>query len=133
MGLLGAYVSRFWPLMALNIAALLVFGFLVAQEAIRAYPWGPLTVLALAVVNWIVLRRHNPPGTEIPAIGRFRVVRMFIRAVFYTAISIVALIAFARNPSFPLGIQAVVGVLLVGFLWFLVSRIRRFRKRQAQQ
>jgi hypothetical protein len=90
---------------------------------VALYPSIALGFFGLFVVNFLIVRRvfrQQPPQmwSRVPGL-------LWLAAVVFTAASIAAIVACVRKPDLPSTIQAVVAVLLVGYIWFLVYRLRR--------
>jgi len=88
---------RLSRLLILNVTALLVLSGLVAFDAIRPYPWMPIAVFALFVVNLVVVRRSHWQRLVVSD-GRRRAVKLLLLpACVFTPAGIVAIVIWVRK------------------------------------
>lgn len=116
--------------LVLDVSAVLVLTLLVWRGAISLYPLGALAVLILFIVNVLLTSRFkSQPSGNSAKRGSVPLSMWFVASVF-TVAGVAALVSFAENPSMPHGVQACVAVLLVGYIWYVVYRLRRGRNSQ---
>jgi hypothetical protein len=112
------------PLILVDVVIVVTVTLLFASRAIPLYPGAVIIYPILLVLNvlWILAwNRHSPEIYE----ALHRVPKsMWMVAAIFTPAGIAAVFAYVRNPTMPLGIQAVVAVLLVGYIWFIISSLR---------
>jgi hypothetical protein len=115
-------VSR---LLIVDIPAVLVLALLIVYRVIPLYPSAPIAYLLLIAINVLLARTRGFQRVHVPEKRGAIPVSLWIVAAVFTPAGIVAIIAYVRKPNMPLGVQAVIAVLLVGYIWFLVYRFRR--------
>lgn len=114
---------KLYRLLILDVVAVSLLIAINILGHVALYPSIALGFLGLSVVNFLIVRRvrrQQPPQT------RNRVPRLlWLAAVVFTPAGIAATVACVRKPDIPSAMQAVVAVLLAGYIWFLVYRLTR--------
>jgi hypothetical protein len=118
-------VLRVTLLLILDLSAVLVLTLLIVRGEIPLYPGGPIAYLILFAINvpliWASVRQNKDASMKRGPVP----LSLWIAAAVFTPAGIVAIAACVRSPSMPLGVQAGVAVVLVGYIWFMVYRLRR--------
>ena len=116
---------RLVRLFILNVIVLLALCALVIGGVILLYPWMAVGVGALFAFDLLVAWRA--PRLRPGSLGRPAHVPklLWLAAVVFTAASIVVVYKFIRNPDATSATQLLVACLLVGYIWFVVNRLRR--------
>ena len=114
-----------WQLFILNVAVILILTLLSMRGTIPLYPGLPIGYLLLLAADVLFVWRSNRRTREIPLKGASVPLSLWISAAVFTPAGIAAIIAYLREPNLPLGVQAGVAVLLTGYIWFLIHRLRQ--------
>jgi cobalamin synthase len=121
---------KLFHLLIANLLAVLLLTAVIIGGLVPAYPWGPLASALLFAANVVIVYhayrqrpRLQPSRARAPKL-------LWLAAFLFTPAGIVAIVIWMRRTDLPSMIQALVAVLLVGYIWFLVYRLsRRTEKR----
>lgn len=123
-------LNQILRLLVLNILTLVVLATLVVRGVISLYPLGALAVLALFMINVLLTSRLRSQRSDDSAQrGSVPPYMWFVAAVF-TLAGVAAVFSYVKSRNMPHGVQACVAVLLVGYIWYVVYRLRRGRDAQ---
>jgi len=114
-----------WQLFILNVAVILILTLLSMHGIIPLYPEMPIGYLLLIAADVLFVWKSNRRTREIPIKGASVSLFWWISAAILTPACIATIIAYLRKPNLPLGVQAGVAVLLTGYIWFVIHRLRR--------
>jgi hypothetical protein len=114
---------RLYRLLMLDVIAVALLIAVNVIGHVALYPSVVIGFFGLFVVNflivWRVLRQHpSQRKSRVPGL-------LWLAAAVFTPAGIAAIVACVRKPDVPSTIQAVIAVLLVGYIWFLVYRLTR--------
>jgi len=109
----------------LDVSAILLLSVLIIAGVWPLYPTAPLAYLLLLGVNVPLLLALGRDKTGTSVRGSSVPTSLWLCAGLFTPAGGAAVVAFARSPDLPLGVQASVAVLLVGYIWFLICRLYR--------
>jgi membrane associated rhomboid family serine protease len=117
-------------LVIVDVAVVLSMTLLISRGIVPLYPGAAIAYPLLFAINvlWIWARNRRGMKTSIPR--RSIPLLLWIVVAIFTFAGLAAVMAYLRSPSMPLGVQAAVAVLLVGYLWFLIYRLDRSRHNQ---
>jgi hypothetical protein len=121
---------RLPALLIIDISAVLALTFLVTQGIIPLYPAVPIAYLLLFALNVLFVWGHSFRRKDTPSKAAPIRLSLWIVAGVFTFAGIAAFVAYARDPTMPLAVQAAVAILLVGYIWFLIYRLRYGRRNQ---
>ncbi len=121
---------RLASLVLVDVAVVLLMTLLVARGVVPLYPGAVIGYPLLFVINlvWVWARNHR--RVEVSTSRRPVPLSLWIVAAVFTSAGIAGVVAYLRSPTMPLGVQAAVAILLVGYLWFLIYRLSRGRQDQ---
>ena len=121
--------SRIVPLIIVNVVTVLIMAALIMAHIIPLYPGMAIFYPLLLAANVVWILAHDRRGAEISD-RRQRVPKsLWIIATIFSLAGIVAVFAYLRSRTMPLGVQAAVAVLLVGYIWFIIYRLRSHHDR----
>ena len=127
------WTLRILGIVILDVVVVSLLSWLTVVHAVPLYPTALIVYLALFVVNFLIIwrasrRQMNLPTKEsrIPKLAWFGVAA-------FTIACIVQLVYWIREPDIRSTTQAIIGILLAGYAWFLVYRVSRVNKDQARQ
>jgi hypothetical protein len=110
-------------LLILDVVIVALVTILVVWRILPAHPLALLTVCILFLGNILIVRRsfrgqtaRNKDG--VPGL-------LWFAAAVFTVGALVAIVFWSRSPSLMLAGQTIIAVLLAGYVWFLVYRVRR--------
>jgi hypothetical protein len=110
-------------LLILDVVIVALVTILVVWRMLPAHPLASLTVCILFLGNILIVRRtfrcqtaKNNDG--VPGL-------LWFAAAVFSAGALVAIVFWSRSPSVMLACQTIIALLLAGYVWFLVSRLRR--------
>jgi putative flippase GtrA len=112
-------------LVAVDVAAVLIVTLFVSRGVVPLYPAAAIGYPVLFVVNVLWLWIGNRQSEKISIARRSVPLSLWIVAGIFTSAGTAAVLGYLNHPSIPLGVQAAVSILLVGYLWFLIYRLRR--------
>lgn len=115
---------RLVNLVVVDVAVVLLMTILISRGIVPLYPGAAIVYPLLFAMNvsWVWVRNRQRVKTSI---GRSIPLSLWIVVAIFTLAGIAAIVAFLRNPTMLLGVQAAAAVLLLGYLWFLVYRLCR--------
>jgi hypothetical protein len=90
---------------------------------VALYPSIVIGFFGLFVANFLIVHRVL---RQLPQRGGRVASLLWLAAFIFTPASIVAIVACARKPDLTSTVQAIIAVILVGYIWFLVYRLRRW-------
>ena len=119
---------RVLRLLILDVPAILALTLLVIHGVIPLYPGAVIAYLLLFAVNVLLIWVPSRQGVDAPVKGGRVPLSLWIAAAVFTPAGIAAIAACVRSPSMPSAVQAGVAVIIVGYIWFAVYRLRRGRE-----
>src|SRR5690349_463079 len=102
--------------------------FLVTRGIIPLYPGIAIVYPLLFVCNMLWIMGRSRRCAKVSPVRRSVPISLWIVAAVFTVAGVAGIVAYLRSPSMPLGVQAIVAVLLIGYVWFLIHRLRRGRR-----
>jgi peptidoglycan biosynthesis protein MviN/MurJ (putative lipid II flippase) len=112
-------------LLILDVPAVLVLTLLITHGVIPLYPGAAIAYSLLFVVNVLLVWALRRQRLNVSGNAGSAQLSLWIAATVFTPAGIAAMVAYVRGPSMPLAVQAGVAVLLVGYIWFAIYRLRR--------
>jgi membrane protein implicated in regulation of membrane protease activity len=120
-------------MVVLDVVVISFLSWLTVEHGAPLYPTAVIVYPALFVINLLVIWSAYHRETEPPTKGiRISKLAWFGVAAF-TAGCVVQTVYWIKEPDLRSTTQAVVGIVLAGFAWFLVYRVSRFNKNRARQ
>jgi hypothetical protein len=109
-------------LIILDAIGLLLFIALVLRHVVLVYPWGLVVCLVLFAVNVLFVRRrfrfqHSQPSAPVPKL-------LWAAAAIFTPAGVASVVVWFIRQDLPSAMGGVAALLLVGYIWFLVYRLR---------
>jgi hypothetical protein len=127
------WTRRILWIVVLDVVVVSLFSWLVVAHAVPLYPTALIVYPALFVANLLIFWRASRGQMAPPTKGiRISKLAWFGVAVF-TVGCVVQIVYWAKEPDLRSTTQAIVGIVLAGFAWFLVYRVSRFNKDRARQ
>ena len=117
-------------LIIVDVALILFVTWLISRGIVPLYPAAAIAYPILLATNVLWVWARNRRRVKSPIVRRSIPLSLWIVVAIFTLAGIAGIVAYLRSPSMPLGVQAAVAVLLVGYLWFLVYRLGRSRHNQ---
>lgn len=115
---------RVFVMIVLNFVGVLIFSLLVAKNVVSPFPAAVITFPLLFAVDVILLWKLRLGRGHGSAPPHFIPWSMWTFAIIFTLAGMATIVAFVKNPVMPLGLQSGIAVVVVGYIWFVVYRMR---------
>ena len=127
------YFSRIFWMVVLDVVVISLLSWLTVAHGVPLYPTAVIVYPALFVINFLIVWSASHRETEPPTKGiRISKLAWFGVAAF-TVSCVVQIVYWVREPDIRSTTQAIIGIVLAGFAWFLVYRVSRFNRDRARQ
>jgi len=117
-------------LVIVDVAVVLFTTLLISRGIVPLYPGAAIAYPLLLAINVLWIWARNRRAMKTSVVRRSAPLLLWVVVAIFTFAGIAAVVAYLRSPSMPLGVQAAVAVLLLGYLWFLIYRLDRSRHNQ---
>ena len=125
-------IAKFGILGSVILGALVmsVWAWLVAVHAIRLYPSVVIVFPTVFLVNVLVIWRisHGPPSLPSDDVPIHRGLRRGM--AIYTIACIIAIAYLIKEPNVGSASQVAIGMLVAGYVWYLIYRLKKFNQTQ---
>ncbi len=116
-----------------DVVVISFLSWLTVGHGVPLYATAVIVYPTLFVINflmiWSVYHRETDPPTKGIRISKLE----WFGVAASTAGCVVQILYRVKEPDLRSTTQAVVGIVLAGFAWFLVYRVKRFNKNRARQ
>jgi len=121
-------MRRILWVVGLDVVVISVLSLLTVGHMAPLYPTALIVYPTLFVINlviiWRAFRQRNSASATSIRIPRLA----WLGLAAFTIGCVVQIVYWIREPDIPSTAQAIVGILLAGFAWFLVYRVTRYNK-----
>ena len=120
-------------MVVLDVVVISFLSWLTVEHGVPLYPTALIVYPALFVINlpivWSAYHRENEPPTKGVRISKLA----WFGVAAFTVGCFVQIVYWVKEPDLRSTTQAVVGIVLAGFAWFLVYRVSRLNKDRTRQ
>lgn len=115
-------------LVIVDAVAVSLLSWFTVTDVIALYPTAAIASAVLLVINVLILRLASDSQPRYPRKGIEMPKMLWFGVGAFTAGAVVEIAFWVRQPDTRSAIEAIVGIVLAGYVWFLVYRVRRFNK-----
>jgi hypothetical protein len=123
-------IVRLLYLLILDLIIVLGLVFLNQRGAISLYPSILLSVVLLFIVNiaviWSLTRKLKVALAKASPVSS----SLWVAAAVFTPAGTIAILNFILKPNTTHAVQAASGIMLIGYIWYVIYRLFQSRERQ---
>jgi O-antigen/teichoic acid export membrane protein len=113
---------------ALDVVVVSLLSWLIVAHVVPVYSAALVALPTLLAANFLIIRRASRRHMDPPASGIRISKPAWFGVAAFTVGAVVQIAYWIKEPDMRSTVQAIVGILLAGYVWFLVYRVDRFNR-----